>query len=135
MIVCNNSTSTGRALRTFRGHESDINGISWHPSGYAFGTASDDSSIRLWDLRAGGQLQHYSDTKLLCGITSVAFSGTGRLLVAGYDDYNAIVWDTTLSTRIDLLGGHDNRVSSVAFSNDGKGLATGSWDCNVFCWN
>ena len=36
----------------------------------------------------------YSHDNIICGITSVAFSKSGRLLLAGYDDFNCNVWDT-----------------------------------------
>ena len=121
-------------VMTYTGHESDINSVSFFPDGYAFGTGSDDSSCRLFDLRAYQQLNRYSNDNILCGITSVAFSGSGRLLFAGYDDYNCYVWDTIkgeLSTR---LIGHDNRVSCLGVTSDGKALCTGSWDCLLKIW-
>lgn len=47
--------------------------------------------------------------QILCGITSVALSRSGRLLFAGYDDYNCYVWDVTSSTGIPAyqLAGHE----------------------------
>ena len=36
---------------------------------------------------------------IICGITSVAFSKSGRLLLAGYDDFNCNVWDTLKGDR------------------------------------
>ena len=109
---------TGRAVQTFAGHESDINAIQFFPDGNAFGTGSDDTSCRLFDIRADRELNIYqvrfmsnpvdpyfgtyganftsslvsSDDQVLCGITSVAFSVSGRLLFAGYDDFECKVW-------------------------------------------
>jgi len=115
-------------VKTFLGHESDINSVQWFPDGAAFATGSDDSSCRLFDIRSYVQLNKYSNDKILCGITSVSFSKTGRLLFAGYDDYNCYIWDTQLGQLVDQLIGHDNRVSCLATSDDGKALCTGSWD-------
>jgi guanine nucleotide-binding protein G(I)/G(S)/G(T) subunit beta-1 len=84
------------AVKTFSGHESDINSVNFFPDGNAFGTGSDDSSCRLFDIRAYAQLNKYAAEKILCGITSIAFSRTGKMLFAGYDDYNCYVWDTQL---------------------------------------
>jgi guanine nucleotide-binding protein G(I)/G(S)/G(T) subunit beta-1 len=39
-------------------------------------------------------LAQYSHDNIICGVTSVAFSKSGRLLMAGYDDFNVNVWDT-----------------------------------------
>lgn len=41
----------------------------------------------------------YSHDNIICGITSVAFSKSGRLLLAGYDDFNCNVWDTLKADR------------------------------------
>jgi len=121
--------------KTFNGHESDINSVQYHPSGQAFGTGSDDSSCRLFDIRAYSQINKYASDKILCGITSVTFSGTGRLFIGGYDDYNAYVWDTLYGqTEVCSLQGHDNRVSCLGVAPDGKALCTGSWDTTLKIW-
>jgi len=128
------SRQTVTSLKTFPGHESDINSVSFFPDGNAFGTGSDDSSCRLFDIRAYAQLNKYAAEKILCGITSVAFSRTGKMLFAGYDDYNCYVWDTQLGQLVDHLIGHDNRVSCLGVTDDGKALCTGSWDTLLKIW-
>lgn len=125
---------SGNCVQTFVGHESDINSVAFYPGGDAFGTGSDDSSCRFFDTRAYGQLQKYCDQKILCGITSVAFSLTGRFLFAGYDDYNCIVWDTLHGTIVSQLKGHDNRVSCLGTTKNGQALCTGSWDTLLKIW-
>jgi len=121
-------------VKTFSGHESDINSVQFFPDGNAFGTGSDDSSCCLFDIRSYSRLNKYSDEKILCGITSVAFSRSGKLLFAGYDDYNCYVWDTLHGGLVDQLIGHDNRVSCLGVTEDGKALATGSWDTLLKIW-
>lgn len=98
------------------------------PNGDAFATGSDDASCKLFDLRADRELNTYAHDNVLCGITSVAFSTSGRVLFAGYDDYNVNVWDTLKGERIGVLTGHDNRISCLGVSGDGIALCTGSWD-------
>lgn len=91
---------------------------------------------------------------ILCGITSVATSVSGRLLFAGYDDFECKVrrnnrddnvtrdismltsfvckvWDVTRGEKVGSLVGHENRVSCLGVSNDGISLCTGSWDAFV----
>ena len=41
----------------------------------------------------------YSHDNIICGITSVSFSKSGRLLLAGYDDFNCNIWDTLKQER------------------------------------
>mmetsp|Transcript_1824 Transcript_1824/g.3281 ORF Transcript_1824/g.3281 Transcript_1824/m.3281 type:complete len:347 (+) Transcript_1824:361-1401(+) len=123
-----------RAVITFTGHESDINDVAFFPNGTAFGSGSDDSSCRLYDLRAYQEINIFNNESILCGITSVAFSHSGRLLFGGYDDFKCYVWDTLRTDGMDstspvqILQQHDNRVSSVGVQKDGQALCTGSWD-------
>ena len=70
------------------------------PNGYAFATGSDDATCRLFDIRADQELSLYSHDNIICGITSVAFSKSGRLLLAGYDDFNCNVWDSMRAERL-----------------------------------
>ncbi|KAK6508292.1 guanine nucleotide-binding protein subunit beta 1 [Arthrobotrys conoides] len=125
---------TGKAVQTFAGHESDINAVQFFPDGNAFGTGSDDATCRLFDIRADRELNIYSSEQILCGITSVAFSVSGRLLFAGYDDFECKVWDVLRGEKVGALVGHENRVSCLGVSNDGISLCTGSWDSFLRIW-
>lgn len=89
----------GLCKQTFPGHESDINAVTFFPNGFAFATGSDDATCRLFDIRADQELAMYSHDNIICGITSVAFSKSGRLLLAGYDDFNCNVWDSMKTER------------------------------------
>jgi guanine nucleotide-binding protein G(I)/G(S)/G(T) subunit beta-1 len=126
--------SQPNSVRTFEGHESDINSVAFTPEGMGVGTGSDDATCRLYDLRSCGEVQKYDHEKILCGITAVDFSLTGRFLFAGYDDFNCYVWDTLSGKQIGCLAGHDNRVSCLGVSYDGMGLCTGSWDSFLKIW-
>ncbi|KAG2226581.1 hypothetical protein INT45_005067 [Circinella minor] len=119
---------SGKCVQSFSGHESDINAVQFFPDGNAIGTGSDDASCRLFDLRADRELNIFTHEQIFCGITSIAFSISGRLLFGGYDDYNCYVWDTLRGDRVGILNGHENRVSCLGVSSDGKALCTGSWD-------
>lgn len=119
-----------RAVYTFTGHESDINSVQFLPDGMSFVTGSDDSSCRLFDMRSYNPIVTYENDKILCGITSVAPSSSGRLLFAGYDDYNCYAWDIvkTEGNFAYTLAQHENRVSCVGVNATGQAVCTGSWD-------
>jgi guanine nucleotide-binding protein G(I)/G(S)/G(T) subunit beta-1 len=125
---------TGKVVQTFAGHESDINAVQFFPDGNAFATGSDDATCRLFDLRADREINKYAGDSVVSGITSVAFSVSGRLLFAGYDDFECKVWDVLRGDRVGTLVGHDNRVSCLGVSNDGISLCTGSWDTTLKVW-
>lgn len=119
---------TSHVVQSFEGHQSDINSVKFHPSGDAISTGSDDSTCRLFDLRADKEVAVYSKESIIFGVNSVDFSVSGRLLFAGYNDYTVNVWDTLRSQRVGLLYGHENKVSCLQVSPDGTALSTGSWD-------
>ena len=77
-----------RAVRTFQGHQGDVNSVKFFPDGNRFGTGSDDGTCRLFDIRTGHQLQVYThpqqDHNNTPDVTSIAFSISGRLLFASY---------------------------------------------------
>ncbi|CCM03768.1 uncharacterized protein FIBRA_05915 [Fibroporia radiculosa] len=122
---------SGKATQTFTGHESDINAVNFFPNGDAFATGSDDASCRLFDIRADRELNAFTHDNILCGITSVAFSISGRILFGGYDDWTCNAWDTLKGERVGVLTGHENRVSCLGVSADGMALCTGSWDSTL----
>ncbi|XP_055371743.1 guanine nucleotide-binding protein subunit beta-1-like [Condylostylus longicornis] len=125
----------GTCKQTFQGHESDINAVTFFPNGQAFATGSDDSTCRLFDIRADQELAIYSHENIMCGITSVSFSKSGKLLLAGYDDFNCNIWNTVKAERADILVGHANRVSCLGVTENGTAVATGSWDSFLRVWN
>ncbi|ORX55641.1 guanine nucleotide-binding protein, beta subunit [Hesseltinella vesiculosa] len=126
---------SGRCVQTFSGHESDVNAVQFFPNGNALGTGSDDASCRLFDLRADRELNLYASEQIFCGITSVAFSISGRLLFGGYDDFHCHVWDTLKGDHVGALRAHENRVSCLGVSSDGVALCTGSWDSLLKIWS
>jgi WD40 repeat protein len=125
----------GMCKQTFTGHESDINAVTFFPQGTAFCTGSDDATVKLYDIRSDQELAQYAHDNIICGVTSVAFSKSGRLLMAGYDDFNVNVWDTLRVERAGVLAGHDNRVSCLGVTEDGMAVCTGSWDSFLKIWN
>ncbi|KAL0384098.1 UNVERIFIED_CONTAM: Guanine nucleotide-binding protein subunit beta [Sesamum radiatum] len=127
-----------RAVRTFHGHEGDVNTVKFFPDGNRFGTGSDDGTCRLFDIRTGHQLQVYNQPhgdNEAPHVTSIAFSISGRLLFAGYTNGDCYVWDTLLAQVVldlsSLQNSHDGRISCLGLSADGSALCTGSWDTNL----
>ncbi|XP_038694190.1 guanine nucleotide-binding protein subunit beta-like isoform X2 [Tripterygium wilfordii] len=127
-----------RAVRTFHGHEGDVNTVKFFPDGNRLGTGSDDGTCRLFDIRTGHQLQVYYQQNgdgEVPHVTSIAFSISGRLLIAGYSNGDCYVWDTLLAEVVLNLGSlqnsHEGRISCLGLSVDGSALCTGSWDTNL----
>ncbi|HEY9602330.1 MAG TPA: WD40 repeat domain-containing serine/threonine-protein kinase [Allocoleopsis sp.] len=71
------------------------------------------------------------------GITCVAFSPDGQLVVGGSEDYTIKIWEASTGSEIHKITAHSNFVNSIAISPDGKLLASVGgdiiklWDLNT----
>ena len=67
-------------------------------------------------------------------IRALAFSPSGELLAAGYDDHTVGLWRLSDYEHVATLKGHRSSVRSVRFAPQGGLLATGSDDETVRLW-
>ncbi|ESO09665.1 hypothetical protein HELRODRAFT_92225 [Helobdella robusta] len=109
--------------------------VCFFPSNLAFATGSDDTTCRLFDIRSDQEVALYYNDGNECGVTSVGFSSSGRLLFAGYDDFKVQLFDSIKLEKAGQLLGHENRVSCLGVTESGNALATGSWDSVLKIWN
>lgn len=134
---------TASCEKTFLAHQSDINAVQFFPDGKAFGTGSDDSACHLFDTRCMRMLNTYRNEDITCGVTSLDFSHSGRVLFAAYDDYFCNAWDTIHYNATNCNNfltappnniAHDNRISCLGVNKEGSALCTGSWDFFLKVW-
>jgi WD40 repeat protein len=85
--------------------------------------------VRLWDAITGAALQTLEGHS--AGVSSVAFSLDGKLIVSGSHDNTVKLWDAITRAVLQTLKGYLGRVSSVAFSPDGKLVVLGLGDKTV----
>lgn len=124
----------GSCVQRFGDHEADVNCVRFTPSGDGFATGSDDSTCRLFDLRADRQVCSYEYDCNFFPITGVDFSYCGRLLFVGCGDYRVGVWDAFKCHRQCAIYGHENRISWLRSNPDGSSICTASWDCTLRIW-
>lgn len=113
---------------------SDVNNVRWFPDSEALGAAGDDRSCRLVDIRCMNELNRYFDAnKCAATASSCAFSSSGRLLFAGYDDTYIHGWDAVSpENKIHVsLSNHESRITEVGVAPSGQALASCSWDTTV----
>lgn len=77
-----------RAVQTFVGHEGDVNAIAFMSHGLSFGTGGEDSLIKIFDLRSYARVNELKNDSMVCSVTALAFSRSGRIAFGGYDDCN-----------------------------------------------
>ena len=114
-------------------HTSSVTRIVFSPDGTTLASASDNRTIRLWDV-ATGSLKH-TLTGHRGNIYSLAFSSDGSVLASADSEGKIRLWNATTGLYRVTLEGHQSGVNSLAFSPDGQTLASGSSDQTIRLWN
>lgn len=68
-------------------------------------------------------------------VSSVSFSGNGRMVVTGSRDKTARVWEAGTGRLVRTLKGHKDAVTAVAFNPEGTVVASGSMDRTIIIWD
>ena len=118
---------TGQPYLDLTEHKGAINDIAWRDDSNVFASASDDGTIKLWDIIAGKSIK--SINAHTGGVTSVAFDHQGRLVSAGKDK-KVKLWDAggNLVREFPPMG---EQVLTVAISHDGSRIIAGDWNGDV----
>src|SRR5579862_6848414 len=109
--------------------------VAFHPNGRMLATATNDGTVRLWDI-ASRRLLDDPLRGHKGAVSSVAFSLDGGTLASAGFDGTVRLWNV-VSRRLsgDSLKGQTGIPLSVAFSADGKLLASASSDGTVRLWD
>jgi eukaryotic-like serine/threonine-protein kinase len=125
--------SSGRLIRSFRGHDDAITGLAFDRSGGRLATTGRDRAVRLWDAASAQPLLTFR-RHVLPGF-GVAFSPDGRLAASAGEDTMIKLWDADSGAERRTFSGHTAAIWAIAFSPDGSLLASAGGDRTIRLWN
>jgi hypothetical protein len=106
------------------GHDSRVLSVGVLPDGWRALSGSEDGTIRVWDLKSGGELRRLKSNARR--ILSVAVLPDGRRAISGSDDQTLRLWDLDTGVRLRWLEGRAGAILSVAALPDEGRALTGS---------
>ncbi|CAN6541913.1 unnamed protein product [Malus baccata var. baccata] len=129
-------------VKTFAGHQGEVNCVKWDPTGSLLASCSDDSTAKIWSMK---QEKYVHDLREHSKeIYTIRWSPTGPgtnnpnqqsvLASASFDSFVKL-WDVEQGKLLCSLDGHREPVYSVAFSPNGEYLASGSLDKSMHIWS
>ncbi|BFG35862.1 hypothetical protein CerSpe_221360 [Prunus speciosa] len=131
-----------RPIKTFTGHQGEVNCVKWDPTGSLLASCSDDISAKIWSMK---QEKYVHDLREHSKeIYTIRWSPTGPgtnnanqqlVLASASFDSTVKLWDVELGKLLYSLNGHRDPVYSVAFSPNGEFLASGSLDKSMHIWS
>ncbi|KAK1276917.1 Guanine nucleotide-binding protein subunit beta [Acorus gramineus] len=140
IYVC--KVGVNRPMKTFLGHQGEVNSVKWDPTATLLASCSDDGTAKIWDLKHDEFLHDLRRHKK--EIYSIRWSPTGPatsnpnlplLLASASFDSTVKLWDVEYGFQVHSLEAHWQPVYAIEFSPNGEYLASGSQDQCIHIWS
>lgn len=115
------------------GHKANICSLDFHPYGEFVASGSQDTNIKLWDIRRKGCVFRYRGHSQ--AVRCLRFSPDGKWLASAADDHTVKLWDLTAGKMMSEFPGHTGPVNVVEFHPNEYLLASGSSDRTIRFWD
>merc|ERR1719401_203714 len=134
------NSQSGLCFVTFAEHTAPVSGICFTPQGNAILSASQDGSVRAFDLLRYRNFRTFASPDGLCQFASVAVDGGGEIVAASATggNYEIYVWSIQTGNVLEVLTSHTSYVQSLRFSSSATHpgqLVSASWDGTLKVWD
>lgn len=126
-------TTGGAEQGLLEGHSRTINELFYLPDGATLASASDDNTVRLWDVASASEkavLEGHTNS-----IRAMSISADGAQIATGASDRFIRLWDAAEGTETFVSEELPGRVVDLAFTPDGTQLVTVDDRRNLSLWN
>jgi WD40 repeat protein len=120
-------------LQTLEGHSKSVNSVAISPNTQWIASASDDRTIKIWDVATGQccqTLEGHSES-----VKSVTISPDAQWIVSASDDGTIKIWDAATGQDRQTLKAHREFIWSVAISSDVQWVVSASVDRTIKIWD
>ena len=121
------------SLYTVQIHADRVNAVAVTPDRNWAISASDDRTLKIWNLQQGIQqrtLEGHSE-----GIKAISLTPDGKQAISASEDGTLKVWDLKSGTKLYTLKGHTDWVKAVVVTPEGKQAISASDDKTLKVWN
>jgi WD40 repeat protein len=118
---------------TLAGHQAAVKAVAMQADGKRALSASDDHTIRWWDLETGTELLVLSGHT--APVNAIVLSSDGKLAVSSSYDKTMKIWDLEKGKEVHTLVGHSQLIHALAMTKDGKRAVSASYDTTLKIWD
>ncbi len=120
-------------IRTLVGHTSPVLGCSVCKTPHLLVSASEDSTLKVWDIRSGAEILTLSGHT--AGVNACVVSPDDDFIVSASEDNTLKIWDAHTGDERLTLQGHTGGVKGCALSRAADFVVSASNDRTVRIWD
>jgi eukaryotic-like serine/threonine-protein kinase len=126
------SLPIGYLYTTYKGHVLSVFDVKWSPDGSLVASASNDSTVHIWDPSNGQKRVIYSGHT--ASANAVTWSPDSKLVASAGSDLKVQVWEVSSGSTLRTYHGHTRNIRTVSWSPEGQRIASAGDDGKVHVW-